>query len=119
MTVVISGADAVPDRLCDLVERAAPKPIVVDEIWIAFGAAAAGAVAWRAIVGKAASAKRAGEVKQFRRGFDVLQRSGGEPRHHWAPLLLQFGELGCDHAACIPMKQAGAVGRDQRPGRID
>ena len=56
MAVIVAGAGAVPDRLPDLIERAAPQPIIVDEIWITFDATAAGAVARRAIIGEGAAA---------------------------------------------------------------
>ena len=63
MAFVVSRACAVPDGLRDVGERAAPEPFVVIEIGIASGAAAAGAVARRAIVSKSAASERAGEIK--------------------------------------------------------
>ena len=42
MTGIIAGARAVVNRLRDLIERAAPKPVVVVQIGISLGAAAAG-----------------------------------------------------------------------------
>src|SRR5581483_7784497 len=49
--LVVAGAHAVADGERDVVELAAPQPVVVVEIGIALGAAAAGAVAGGAIVG--------------------------------------------------------------------
>ena len=89
MAVIVAGAGAVPDRLPDLIERAAPQPIIVDEIWIAFRAAAAGAVARRAIIGEGAAAQRAGKVEQLGRRFDLLRGGRRQPRHHRTALRLQ------------------------------
>ncbi len=118
-TVIVAGARAVGDGLRDGGERAAPQPVVVVEVRIALGAAAAGAVTGRAIVGKGAPAERAGEVEQFRRRLDLLQRSGSELGHHRAALRLQRGEFLGDGAARMPVERAVGIGRDQRPGRID
>ncbi len=73
-----AGADAVTDGLRDLVELAAPQPVVVVEIGIALGAAAAGAVARRAILGEGGPRLRAREVEQLRVGRDLLQRRRGQ-----------------------------------------
>ena len=69
------------DGLRDLVELAAPQPIVVGQIGIALGAAAAGTVTGRAIVGKSAAAQRAGVGKdtplKIERGLNALWSKGG------------------------------------------
>ena len=74
MAIVVTGAGAVANRLRDLVELAAPQPIVVIQIGISLGAGAAGPVARRAIVGKSAAAERAGKIEQLRGRLDLLQR---------------------------------------------
>ena len=60
--------------VCEMsVKLATPQPIVVGEIGIALGAATAGAVARRAIIGEGAAAERPGEIEQSRRRLDVRQ----------------------------------------------
>ena len=61
------------DGLLDIGELAAPQPVVVVEIGIALGAAAAGAMTGRAIVGEGHAPLRAGEVEQLRIGDDLLE----------------------------------------------
>ena len=108
------------DGLLDVGERAAPQPVVIVEIGIALGAAAAGAVARRAIVGEGAAAQRAGEVEQLRRRF----------RSACSEAAASFAIIGprcaCSAArsvatadARMPVEDAVGIGRHQRPGRID
>ena len=119
MAGVVAGADAVADGLRDLVELAAPQPIVVVEIGIALGAAAAGAVARRAIVGEGRRPRA--RAKSSNCGSDSICCSEADasfaiigPR-----CGLQLRELRRDRAARVPVEQALAVGRHERPGRID
>src|SRR5262249_23148171 len=62
----MARADAVGDRLINLIEAAAPQPVVVVEIGIALGSPAAGAVAGRAVVAERRSPLRGGEGEQRR-----------------------------------------------------
>ena len=110
MAIVVSGAGAVPDGLGDVIQLAAPQPVVVVQVRISFGAAAPGAVTRRAIVSKSAPSKRSREIEQFRRRLDLLQRRRSKPRHHRRALFLQCDELGRNGTAGMPVKDTVGVG---------
>jgi len=63
MGFVVARTGAVTDGLVDIGELAAPQPIVVVEVGIALGPAAAGAMARRAIIGEGHAPLRAREVE--------------------------------------------------------
>jgi hypothetical protein len=65
MAGIVARARTVRDGLVDLRQRAAPEPVIVVQIGIAFGAAAAGPVAGSAIIGESPLAERAREVEQL------------------------------------------------------
>ena len=56
---VVAGTSAMRDRLCNVVELTAPQPFVVDEIGIALGTGATGAMGGRAISLEGADRNRA------------------------------------------------------------
>ena len=108
------------DRLLDLVERAAPQPVIVVEVRIALGAAAARAVARPAILAERRAALRIGEVGERLVGLDVGERGRGE--------LFRSSARACALSASRSFTIAARefqpntpvrVGGDERPGRID
>src|SRR5262249_44959570 len=109
MTGIVPGARSVGNRLRDLIERTAPQPVIVVQIGIALGAAAAGAMTRRAIVREGAPAERPREIEQCWRGLDLFQRRGGKLGHHRAALLLELRKLARAGAAGMPVEQADAV----------
>ncbi len=70
----VGRADAVTDGVLDVVELAAPQPVVVVQVGIALGAAAARAMARRAVIAERGAALRAREVEQLRIGRDLSRR---------------------------------------------
>jgi hypothetical protein len=119
MIVLVARADAVPDGLFDIGELAAPQPVVVVEIGIALGPAAAGAVARRAIIGESDAPLRAREIEQLRIVHDVGDRGIGQLGHHWSAQRFELLEVGNHRAARVPGGDALRRGGQQRPGRID
>jgi hypothetical protein len=82
--VIVAGAglrrdraDAELDGLLDGVELAAPQPVVVVQVRIALGAAAARAVARRAIVAEGRLALARGRSEQLGVLLDVIERGLG------------------------------------------
>src|SRR5262249_46398882 len=116
--VGVARTDAVTNGLRDLVDLAAPDPIVVVEVRIALGAARPLTVAGRAIVGEGRAALRAGKREELRVGEDLLQRRRGELADHRSALCLERIDLADDSLARMPVEDALAVGGYERPGWI-
>ena len=87
------------DRVGEVVELAAPDPIVVIEIRIALGAATAGAMAGRAVFAESRTPLRACKLEQLWIGNDLLQGGSREPRDHRAALGPERLKLGHDRLA--------------------
>ena len=99
MRLGIARTHPISDGLHDLVEGAAPQPIVIIEVRIALSAGRADAVARRAIVAEGGLPLSLGEGEQRRVLLDVGQRHLSERRVLGATNRLQFGEIGGDLAA--------------------
>ena len=115
----IARSRAELDRLHDLLERAAPQPIVVVQIGISLGAGAPGAVAWRAIVAEYRLAPRPRQGQQRRILLDIGERGRAERDHLVTADLFEVGEIDGTSARDGIMQHAGGISGNQRPGRID
>ena len=71
-------ADAVADGLVDVLDRAAPEPVVVVEVGVADEALGAAAVTRRAVGLEGRRAAGHGKAQQVRLALDLLERGGGE-----------------------------------------
>jgi hypothetical protein len=74
----VAGADSELDRLLDLAERAAPQPLIVVQVRITLGAAAARAVTRSAVLAERRAALRIGEIGERLVSLDVGERGRGE-----------------------------------------
>src|SRR5262249_53560630 len=106
---------AMADRLGDLVELAAPNPVIVIEVRIALGAAAARAVAGCAVLGEGWAPLRARKLEELLIRDDLLQRCRRKlGDHRPAPRLWRI-ELGHHRLTRMPVEHAGRIGADERP----
>ena len=109
-------AHAVADRPGDLADRAAPDPVIVVEVRIAFAALRARAVALHAIDLEGGRAAGDGELDKLGIGRDVAYVGGGDAlqidRLRLLGALHVLGQL----AARGPAQNAGRGAGDAGPG---
>src|SRR3954451_22071340 len=86
-------ASAELDAVHDLIERAAPEPIVIVKVGVTLSAGAATAVTGRAIVTERRLAAGASEREQCRVIFDFRQRGSAKQNHFVPACLFQIGQL--------------------------
>ena len=117
----LSSLPRAPCRMVCSISRelAAPQPVVVVEIGIAFAATTTGAMARRAIIGEGHASLRARKVQQLRIGDNVGDRRRGELVHHRTAHRFQLREVVDDGGPGVIAEHALRGIGQQRPGRIN
>ena len=98
----------------DGIKRAAPQPVIIVQVRVAFKALCASTMAGRAIHRKSSRALRTGKGEKFRRLLDICERSRLDFGVHWRAQRLQAFEIGHHGIARMPAKRALGKTRDQR-----